>query len=1274
MVAPLRTPQARGVKCDLCKKILTTATWLDQTKLAKDASSAETVLKLIDEHIATSCPCIPKNIENLLIGSTEFEIHRLLFKSLDTRVHRKQTEFWLAQKDKVRSIKSSRVINDCYDGKKTTRFNFPPDLVDDSCNPVREHLNHLKTALDFWKIAMEDEVNPFNSKLALRLGLTHHVIYACYLFKYYRMIDYQLIASNLLLNLFRTIEGVTENAILHALFLFIRTLVDCGEMHLAQIYLKQAQKMPNYNDKSSYESILLRSIACEIELIESGGSKNSLEDLIDLVTIESNDKLQHYYARTLAMSTILRYIHLCPVKSQNCFEFYHTYRYVCAIIRRCYETSFDLILSGIDTSSQTKSENILDHNWIRFAICDFAFSTFDLLFQFNIRAGHPENIEILYNGLSLISFRSGCLYWQARIAIIGVELDTICGKIGHAKTKLDSIPSIVTKLKDLYMQKHIESEYKLGALLIACTSESQSIETEALSLINQTQANETYLLDRVCNVELFDCVKSRSRTRCDITSQQRQPIAWHKKQCLRIYSLLLKHKFRKQERDAAMNLVDKLKTQLSLSGSRVHEYYDLQTLLEIALYSTNIDRCDLDLLDTIGKSDLFLHDKNNIFDLGSQLSSLSISSKTKSVGPRKPQVGAAKSRQRLTLPRRSKRGNYEVATKLQQSLLNESDHIGYVSASDTLDNLKNLTTEEIVVSFLRNSEPNPHYLLYRKAHEMMFRIRLGESSLNHELLLYHFAESCCNTIRYRWMMYEEQQMCPYDYKSSIMNGCPATKNIGFYNTVNNIEKTTRQLTRTIGEDQKLLQFKYIFDEKQETEHLLVLVIDGPDAPIYIHTSRGLYSHNFISEATASASPSTNYLHAVSLIGKIATLEQESRTTLLMPNLNKKTDTRQRLETELGILLQEFEDEFLGAFRFITCGSFSEPNYNKFVLDVCDQIESMMGRKQCKSRSMLKMLVENAPFASRSEFCSVFETLFKCKANSDESKGAFNTWQKSIELFLADQGAVDLNKLGYCQKLNRAPVGLILDCDLVHIPFESLPLNRVVRQGIFRVPSLRIYTALVTRLNNKYDSNQVDPDRAAYLLDPANNLSKTRERFESRLRSLTQWSGLVGAEPKSDELEGWLSEKDIYLFIGHGAGTAYYNKLCNNRGLSFLSFVKAVSIVMGCSSGKLQREGPQLEPFGISWVFVLRGSPAYLGLLWDVTDTDIDKFLDSLLCLWLTHKRWSSAEEYTPRVDVTARKPQPLTDAVARARSVCKFKHLVGSTPVIYGLPVYLKFN
>ena len=69
------------------------------------------------------------------------------------------------------------------------------------------------------------------------------------------------------------------------------------------------------------------------------------------------------------------------------------------------------------------------------------------------------------------------------------------------------------------------------------------------------------------------------------------------------------------------------------------------------------------------------------------------------------------------------------------------------------------------------------------------------------------------------------------------------------------------------------------------------------------------------------------------------------------------------------------------------------------------------------------------------------------------------------------------------------------------------------------------------------------------------------------------------------------------------------------------------------------------------VFLSPYSPALVANLWDVTDADIDRFCQSLLKLWLDDPAAAS-----------------LLDCVARSRAVCKLPWLIGTSPIVYGIP------
>jgi len=72
-------------------------------------------------------------------------------------------------------------------------------------------------------------------------------------------------------------------------------------------------------------------------------------------------------------------------------------------------------------------------------------------------------------------------------------------------------------------------------------------------------------------------------------------------------------------------------------------------------------------------------------------------------------------------------------------------------------------------------------------------------------------------------------------------------------------------------------------------------------------------------------------------------------------------------------------------------------------------------------------------------------------------------------------------------------------------------------------------------------------------------------------------------------------------------------------------------------------------------YLLAGCPAIVANLWDVTDKDIDRFSESLLKQWLQ----PNAQLSLPQV-------------LSQSRQACKLKYLIGASPVLYGLPAYIK--
>ena len=72
-------------------------------------------------------------------------------------------------------------------------------------------------------------------------------------------------------------------------------------------------------------------------------------------------------------------------------------------------------------------------------------------------------------------------------------------------------------------------------------------------------------------------------------------------------------------------------------------------------------------------------------------------------------------------------------------------------------------------------------------------------------------------------------------------------------------------------------------------------------------------------------------------------------------------------------------------------------------------------------------------------------------------------------------------------------------------------------------------------------------------------------------------------------------------------------------------------------------------------------------LWGVTDRDIDRFTEELFQKW-NLKSDAVEDDDTQKTD----KNMSLVKAASIAREKCNLKFLNGATPVIYGIPCYLK--
>ncbi|KAI0110475.1 peptidase family C50-domain-containing protein [Nemania sp. FL0031] len=285
--------------------------------------------------------------------------------------------------------------------------------------------------------------------------------------------------------------------------------------------------------------------------------------------------------------------------------------------------------------------------------------------------------------------------------------------------------------------------------------------------------------------------------------------------------------------------------------------------------------------------------------------------------------------------------------------------------------------------------------------------------------------------------------------------------------------------------------------------------------------------------------------------------------------------------------------------------------------------------------------------------------------------------------------------------------LVLDKSLHVFPWESLPCLQGL--AVSRVPSLDYLRRSILEAKaspshqdpNASDIDDPSPSAPAtrtghhvsitsgtYILNPSADLTNTSATFGRALSSLpATWSSIEERAPTEAEFQTALTEKEVLLYFGHGSGAQYIR----SRTVRQLEKCRAVALLMGCSSASLTHVG-QFEPYGPIRDYMLAGSPAVVGTLWDVTDRDIDRFAGAVFEEWGLFPRGTFGEGVPAgagrgkgkAVNTHKRKGAvatnaagegghaSLVEAVAKARTeACRFKYLTAAAVCVYGIPVYI---
>ncbi|XP_052739083.1 separin [Bicyclus anynana] len=331
---------------------------------------------------------------------------------------------------------------------------------------------------------------------------------------------------------------------------------------------------------------------------------------------------------------------------------------------------------------------------------------------------------------------------------------------------------------------------------------------------------------------------------------------------------------------------------------------------------------------------------------------------------------------------------------------------------------------------------------------------------------------------------------------------------------------------------------------------------------------------------------------------------------------------------------------------------------------------------------VRQILTNCESCSK-DFRILNELCFECLSQCFEKIHHFSVVDGIKAFFEAATKIKDGDELTQLKKAKRKPVIFIVDELLDTFPWETLPILH--HQPVTRIENIHFLYNLYMEHQDKILDGYFtsEPDVGRYVINP----DKSLERMEARMSSFIKywcgaWSGHIGEPPPPDDFLRYLSASDIFLYCGHGDGCHFAKGAANGAGVEGATG-RSAALLSGCGSVRLSRAPGRTPPSGAHHSLHIAECPIVIGMLWEVTDLEVDKVVSTLLSLYVPSDapvdwksvgkaKWSQGIIDT---DVEQRAPvspeRDLLLAVSKARGATNFT-MIASSLVARGLPVRIR--
>ncbi|XP_058802521.1 separin [Phymastichus coffea] len=258
--------------------------------------------------------------------------------------------------------------------------------------------------------------------------------------------------------------------------------------------------------------------------------------------------------------------------------------------------------------------------------------------------------------------------------------------------------------------------------------------------------------------------------------------------------------------------------------------------------------------------------------------------------------------------------------------------------------------------------------------------------------------------------------------------------------------------------------------------------------------------------------------------------------------------------------------------------------------------------------------------------------------------------------------------------------LIVDEFIDHFSYESFTILK--HQPVTRFPSLHIAYALYNQhkntMKNGYKLIKKSENLGTFIVNPSLDLTKMEIRMKLFLEYwLPKWKGLYSIKPELEYFKKTLTEYHILMYNGHGSGIQFL------KGEDIEKMrILALVLLFGCNSIKLLPTGGRNPSYGVSNQYLMGCSPCILGMLWEVTDGDIDRMTANFLSKWIpssAKRSWSDVNlslwnqgklEFQKGTRNEIKFEDNMLVAVAKSKDVCK-QYMTSAAIIVRGLPTKL---